>query len=95
MAEPTALTRVVVRNMLVLRRLRGWSAQRLADELAVAGYPISRAQLANQESGRAQHITVDQLLALARVFGMSIEGLTTDPACPACGQAIPAETRTP
>ncbi len=95
MPEPTATTRAIVRNMRALRHQRGWSAQRLADELTAGGYTISRDQLGNQESGRTQNITADQLLALARVFGVSIDALTTASTCPTCGQVLPTtETET-
>jgi len=41
------------------------SAQEIADETARLGYPISRSQIANLESGRKQGIDVAELLILA------------------------------
>ena len=41
------------------------SAQELADETARLGYPVSRSQIANYESGRKQSLDVAELLVLA------------------------------
>ena len=41
------------------------SAQQLADETERLGYPISRSQIANYESGRKQGLDVAELLVLA------------------------------
>lgn len=41
------------------------TAQQLADETQQLGYPISRAQIANYESGRKQSMDVTELLVLA------------------------------
>lgn len=41
------------------------SAQELADETARLGYPISRSQIANYESGRKQGLDVAEVLVLA------------------------------
>jgi transcriptional regulator with XRE-family HTH domain len=54
-----------------LRRDRGWSAQRLADECARYG-PSSptRGTIAKIESGVRKSVTTDELLVLARAFGV-------------------------
>lgn len=44
------------------------SAQWLADRTAALGYPISRAQIANYESGRKKGLDVAELLVLARAL---------------------------
>ena len=41
------------------------SAQWLADETERLGYPISRAQIANYESGRKKGLDIAELLVLA------------------------------
>lgn len=43
----------------------GRSAQEIADRTAELGYPISRAQIANYESGRKKNLDVAELLILA------------------------------
>lgn len=43
----------------------GRSAQWLADKTAELGYPISRAQIANYESGRKKNLDIAELLILA------------------------------
>jgi transcriptional regulator with XRE-family HTH domain len=56
------------------RKDKGMSAQDLADETVRLGYPISRAQIANYESGRKHGLDVADLLVLA-------EALKTAPVC--------------
>jgi transcriptional regulator with XRE-family HTH domain len=43
----------------------GRSAQDIADRTAELGYPISRAQIANYESGRKKNLDIAELLILA------------------------------
>ncbi len=47
------------------RFVRRMSAQDVADETACLGYPISRAMIANYESGRKQGLDIAELTALA------------------------------
>jgi transcriptional regulator with XRE-family HTH domain len=46
-------------------RSRGRSAQDVADRTAELGYPISRTQIANYESGRKKNLDIAELLILA------------------------------
>jgi len=46
------------------------TAQQLADECERLGYPISRAQIANYESGRKQGLDIAELLVLAAALGV-------------------------
>ena len=48
----------------------GRSAQELADRTAELGYPISRAQIANYESGRKKNLDIAELLILAAALGV-------------------------
>jgi hypothetical protein len=50
------------------RRGRRMSAQQLADETERLGYPITRSQIANYESGRKQGLDVAELTVLARAL---------------------------
>ena len=50
-----------------LRRQRGWTAQRLAEECARAGMPsLTRGTLAKIESGVRKSVTTEELVALGR-----------------------------
>lgn len=61
-----------------LRDARGWSAQRLADELAAIGVPLDRSVIANLENGRRASVDVQELLALALAFGVTPAALLVD-----------------
>ncbi|TXH18680.1 MAG: XRE family transcriptional regulator [Mycobacterium sp.] len=50
------------------------SAQQLADRTAELGYPLSRSQIANYESGRKKNLDVAELIVLAAA-------LNTSPVC--------------
>jgi transcriptional regulator with XRE-family HTH domain len=73
----------VVWRLRELRKQRGWSAARLADECKRAGFPqLTASVIANIESGRpdaAGHrrraVTVDELWALARTLQVSMGAL--------------------
>jgi transcriptional regulator with XRE-family HTH domain len=63
----------VVRRVQAFRKHHGWSAARLADECAKAGFPqLTASVIANIESGRRdeqgrrrRHVTVEELVAFA------------------------------
>lgn len=55
-----------------IKRARGKrSAQWLADRTADLGYPITRAQIANYESGRKQRLDVAELIVIAAALNTS------------------------
>ena len=55
-----------------LRRQRGWTAQRLAEECARAGMPsLTRGTLAKIESGVRKSVTTEELVALGRGLGVA------------------------
>ncbi len=47
------------------------TAQQLADKTSQLGYPITRSQIANYESGRTQSLDIAELLVLAEALGVS------------------------
>ncbi|MFG1605667.1 NACHT domain-containing protein [Actinoplanes sp. NPDC049265] len=62
-----------------LRKDRGWSAQRLAEECARYGPPwLSRGTIAKIESGIRKSVTTDDLTVLARAFGVEPTALLTE-----------------
>ena len=46
------------------------TGQQLADDTEQLGYPITRSQIANYESGRKQSLDVAELLLLAAALGV-------------------------
>jgi transcriptional regulator with XRE-family HTH domain len=64
--------------MAELRRTRGWSARRLAEEMAEAGMKWDRSTVANTENGR-RPVTVEELLALAYVLDVAPVHLLVPP----------------
>jgi transcriptional regulator with XRE-family HTH domain len=54
-----------------LRKRRGWSAQRLGEEMTRVGVAWDRSIVANFENGRRSYVTVEELLALAYVFSVA------------------------
>lgn len=56
----------VIRRARALRKLRGWSAQTLAERCAAVGASdLNRAVLANLETGRRARLTLEETYALA------------------------------
>jgi transcriptional regulator with XRE-family HTH domain len=51
-----------------LRKMRGRSAQWVADRTTDLGYPISRATIADLENGRRKWVTISELMILARAL---------------------------
>lgn len=68
--EAIATTRIIARNMLTLRRARGWTTERLAQELGGKGVQWKRGVVTKLETGRRESVSVDELLALGAVFGV-------------------------
>jgi transcriptional regulator with XRE-family HTH domain len=76
--RPDAPSDDVARQVRELRKRRGWSAARLAEQCAVAGAPQLTAEaIGNIERGRRdkqgrrrRHVTVDELLAFAEALGV-------------------------
>lgn len=54
-----------------LRKGRGWSAQRLAEEMVKVGIPWDRSIVANLENGRRAVVSVEEFLALAYVLDIA------------------------
>lgn len=69
-SEPRAdgPTAEIARRVRSLRTSRGWSAERLAQEMTNAGVPWKRIVVTKLENGRRQALTIVEWLALAYVF---------------------------
>ena len=55
-----------------LRKERGWTQQRLANEMKAIGLPWARITVAESEARGRRRVTPEELLALALVFGVPI-----------------------
>ncbi len=81
--EPGPITMVVAANIREMRSRFRWSARELADRLPPE-LGLSRPTLANLDTGRRNSISVDELAALAEVFGFEYPWDLTQPLPPAC-----------
>lgn len=71
-----------IRRMRLLRRI---STQQLADGMARRGFPILRSAISQIENGYRKSLTVDELVAFAAYFGVTITALLDENAvCDAC-----------
>lgn len=68
---------LVARRVKEMREARGWSQSRLADELKEIR-PMNQSSLSKVEAG-SRGIGVDELLAFAEVFGVTVEHLLLPP----------------
>jgi transcriptional regulator with XRE-family HTH domain len=67
---PGPLARQVVANVKTLRTERGWTRERLSEELTKVGRPIRATGLARLEAGR-RRVDADDLGGIALAFGVS------------------------
>jgi transcriptional regulator with XRE-family HTH domain len=70
----------LARRIAFEREERGWSYDGLASRMTQAGCPINASALYKIEKGDPpRRITVDELVALSRVFGIKLPGLLAPP----------------
>ncbi len=70
----------LARRIAYEREQRGWSLEGLAKRMTDAGCAINQSAIYKIEKGDPpRRITVDELIALGRVFGMPLEDLVVDP----------------
>jgi transcriptional regulator with XRE-family HTH domain len=63
------------------RQAQGWSLEGLAERMTKAGCAINQSAIYKIEQGQPRRrITVDELVAFSRVFGLPLDDLLTDPA---------------
>ncbi|MFD5566605.1 helix-turn-helix domain-containing protein [Streptomyces cadmiisoli] len=92
--EDTTTSRIVGRNIKRLRTARGLSGRRLAALVQERGFrfnhsSLSRMELGINAKGGQRAVTVDELVAVASVFGVEPQELLTEPKCVACFDAPP------
>lgn len=80
----------VRRNIQHLRMRRRWSYRDVEERLSEAGRALSPLVLSAIEAGE-RHVDADDLVALATVYGLSVDELLRPPAdCGTCHGAPPA-----
>lgn len=89
LASDLPVSRIVGAHIHALRTARGWSQRGLARQTETAGKPVGFSTITRIERGRDPQeavvaVIVDDLVALATVFGLRPEQLLTAPACFAC-----------
>jgi transcriptional regulator with XRE-family HTH domain len=63
----------VVRHVQYLRKQRGWTASRLAEECASHGHPeVTDQVIYNLEQRRREEVSVDQLMAFAEALAVPV-----------------------
>jgi transcriptional regulator with XRE-family HTH domain len=70
---------VIAERVRTLRKGRGMSAQRLAEEMTKQGIRWDRSIVANLENGRRENVTVAELLAAAYVLNVAPVHLIVPP----------------
>lgn len=73
--ESTRLCRRVARNVRSMRRGRGWTLNRVAQELQLLGIPADPRELGKLERGERALVSVDDLFGFARAFGVPVSEL--------------------
>ena len=78
--EEISVNELVARNMLRLRRHRGWTQAELASRLAVQTQEKWDATMISKTEKHQRKLTLNELVALALVFGVSpVDLLTPEP----------------
>lgn len=77
--EALTPTRAIAIRTQELRKLHGWNQTQLAEEMQKAGIPWERIVVTKLETGKRQSVSVDELLALARVLDVSVVDLLVPP----------------
>lgn len=67
-------SQILARNLGAVRRLRGWRQELVADRMNFLGWQWTRQTVGEVEQNR-RNVTVDELLSLALVFGITIARL--------------------
>jgi transcriptional regulator with XRE-family HTH domain len=71
------------------REARGWSYEGLASRMTAAGCPLNQSAIYKIErADPPRRITVDELVAYSRVFGIPVEQLLLDPEVEAEGRLL-------
>lgn len=69
--ETLAPHQVIAERVRDLRKGRGWSAERLAEEMAAVGIPWTRAVVTKLETKRRPGVSIEEVFALAYVLSVA------------------------
>jgi transcriptional regulator with XRE-family HTH domain len=94
-AWPARLTRTIAAQVKRIRTARKLSAQQLSDSCARLGLEMPRSVLADLENGRRAHISVAELLVLARALDVPPLLLVFPVGAEDQAEALPGEIRAP
>jgi transcriptional regulator with XRE-family HTH domain len=76
----TSAEAIVARNVQWRREARGWSMAELASRMAAAGSPVNQTAIHKIEKGEPRRtISLNEALALAQAFGITVAELLTSP----------------
>lgn len=67
---PQRVAAVIAAELRRQRKLRGLTAQQLADRTAELGHPIARAVLSHIENGRRENVSIAELFVLGEALGL-------------------------
>lgn len=70
---------VIAERVKSLRKGRGWSAEKLAEEMSAVGVPWTRVVVTKLETGRRPGVSVEELLALAYILSVAPIHLMVQP----------------
>lgn len=84
---PMLISHLLIKRIFNLRTRRGWSNAVLSERFAEVGYAMSPQALSKQHLHNST-VSIDQAVATARVFGISIEELISE-GCGTCGDVPP------
>jgi transcriptional regulator with XRE-family HTH domain len=85
----TATSRQVSTRLSRLRKARGWSQRDLAEKLAEHGYQMAQSNVTRMENGERKTFSVDLVVLLADIFGISLDELVNQH-CSTCEGSPPA-----
>jgi len=89
------VSRIVAENVRRLREARGLSLRGLTRKVVENGHRMNpsslcRIEIGTHATGGFRPVTVDELVALAKVFELPPERLLAEPKCHACLDSPPA-----
>lgn len=95
LAQDLPVSRIVGAHIHTLRTARGWSLREVARQSEATGKPVGYLTIGRIERNRdpnrpAVAVIVDDLVALATVFGLKPQQLLTAPGCFACMDKPPS-----
>lgn len=86
--DPHRYSRAIAVRIKSMRKRRGWTADRLAEEMTKIGISWNHGIVTKLETGRRQSVTLDEAMAITEVFRLDLDELLSS-ACDVCAGAPP------